>query len=134
MCPRKCQQPGARNILKSDVTLMKVIQRRLFQNYLSNTYGTSRVGWSDRRKTVEQKSKVWKGFLKTGLMTLLMLNTGNFDLIVEMKSSPASMNIQAKPLLIGTPVGKGDTALTRKCQAGSLEQKKGTSVIDCLWE
>lgn len=108
---------------------MKAIQRRLFPNYLSNTYGTSRVGWSDRRKTAEQKSKGWKGFLKTGLMTLLMMNTGNFDLMIgEMKSSPA------KPLLIGTPVGKGETALRRKCQAGSLEQKKGTSVIGCLWE
>lgn len=61
-------------------------------------------------------------------MALLMLNTGNFDLIIEMKSSPPSMNIQAKPLL-GTRVGKGGTAPTRKSQAVAHWNKRKELVL-----
>lgn len=58
----------------------------------------------------------------------LKLNTGDSDSMVKTKMSPRSMNIQAKPLL-GPPLGKGETAPTRRHQVGSLEQKKGASFI-----
>lgn len=42
----------------------------------------------------------------------------------EMKLSHASTNTWAEPLLGRLPLEKGETAPIRKCQAGSLEQKK----------